>query len=343
MILPRRIAPALTAASVVAVSMGARAQAPPTVLLIRDTDTAGLALRLSRELAAMGVRVVQSDAPAREVSREDLELAAQRAGALAAFRLRPSQHGVDVWLFDRATSKFVLRDEVLLGDADEDQRVVAVRAVELLRASLLEVSQPTFAPRPTAAPLLPQARAIARAIIVSPPPGWPRLAMHFGGGALVSEGGVEASGHAALDAAWAPHVRARIGVAALFPTIAPMLRTSSAEASLSTLLVSARATGQLLPTTSRFAVRVGAELGVGAISIMGVPSEGYVGSQSVQWIAVTGGLASVSLALGAGFVLTAEGRAVVGLPGLSIRFADVEVARYAQLSGVFTIALGIER
>ncbi len=123
----------------------ARAQEPseaPRILLLVDDQAEALKVRLQAELAALGFLVVVADEPMLVTSRENLELAARKADAVAALRVRPSTRGVEVWVTDRVTGKTVLR-EVVLSDASsshaEQAALVSVGAVELLRASLLEV------------------------------------------------------------------------------------------------------------------------------------------------------------------------------------------------------------
>lgn len=110
------------------------------ILLVDDADTRPVGVRLRAELVSLGFEVELALAPEVEPSRASLEQAAREAGAVAALRVRASRAGVEVWVMDRVTSKTVLREVVFTGGDDEG--LVAVRAVELLRASLLEVALP---------------------------------------------------------------------------------------------------------------------------------------------------------------------------------------------------------
>lgn len=110
------------------------------ILLVDDADTRPVGVRLRAELVSLGFEVELAPAPEVEPSRASLEQAAREAGAVAALRVRASRAGVEVWVMDRVTSKTVLREVVFTGGDDEG--LVAVRAVELLRASLLEVALP---------------------------------------------------------------------------------------------------------------------------------------------------------------------------------------------------------
>ncbi|WP_437592960.1 hypothetical protein [Sorangium sp. So ce1000] len=103
--------------------------------LVREAAT-----RLRAELGAAGFEVVRVvRAPEGDV-RAELERAAKEAGAFAAAAIVRSPAGAtaDLWIVDRVTKKTVVRAVEASGAAAPS--VMAVRAVELLQASLLEAS-----------------------------------------------------------------------------------------------------------------------------------------------------------------------------------------------------------
>src|ERR1035437_9780285 len=96
--------------------------------------------RLRAELGAMGFDLVEMLADDGAPARAALEENARSLGAIAAVRLVPSGGGVEVWIVDRVTGKTVLREIVRPeGPSGEADAMVAMRAVELLRASLLAI------------------------------------------------------------------------------------------------------------------------------------------------------------------------------------------------------------
>jgi hypothetical protein len=133
---------------------------PSRVVILRaagdDEVLAEAATRLQAELRAAGFEVVLMDpaalgepGPARPAGtpagsggdlRERMDRAAQGAGAFAAASLSRSAAGatVDLWIVDRVTKKMVVRS--VTGAGASAPSVLAVRAVELLQASLLEAS-----------------------------------------------------------------------------------------------------------------------------------------------------------------------------------------------------------
>jgi hypothetical protein len=122
-------------------SVTVRAALAPRVALLTSNPGDTTTKRLKAELTELGVETVvvpaQPDTP---VGRVTLENVARRVGAFAAIRIVPVESEVEVWVADRVTGKTVVR-EVLhgSGSAARDD-TIALGAVELLRASLLEVT-----------------------------------------------------------------------------------------------------------------------------------------------------------------------------------------------------------
>ena len=120
-----------------------------TILLVIDSQAEALATRVSAELTALGfsVRRLSRDAE-RDAEPGQLGAQARAAGAFAAVGIGASaQGGVEITVLDRVTGKTVRRE--LLGSSLSDpttRELVALRASELLRASLMEVEAP-HAPR----------------------------------------------------------------------------------------------------------------------------------------------------------------------------------------------------
>jgi hypothetical protein len=112
------------------------------VALVTSNPQSTTTTRLKAELEQLGVRVVVIVAGrATPVGRISLENVARTAGAFAAVRVVPVAAEVEVWVADRVTGKTVVR-EVIRGrlSATSVDDTIALGAVELLRASLLEVT-----------------------------------------------------------------------------------------------------------------------------------------------------------------------------------------------------------
>ena len=121
----------------------ARAEPPKsgTILLVVDERAGALATRVAAELEALGFSV---ESQTREPRPAELAARARRAGAFAAIGIGPTAEGsVEITVLDRVTGKTLRRE--LLGRALTDpttRELVALRASELLRASLMEIEAP---------------------------------------------------------------------------------------------------------------------------------------------------------------------------------------------------------
>ncbi|AUX31427.1 MULTISPECIES: hypothetical protein [Sorangium] len=143
LLLAPALAPARAAAAPPAPSQGAAAAASRVVIVEADADdplVREAATRLRAELGAAGFEVVRVPGRREGDARAALERAALDEGAFAAAAIFRSGAGAtaDLWIVDRVTQKTVVRTVEVSGAAAPS--VMAVRAVELLQASLLEAS-----------------------------------------------------------------------------------------------------------------------------------------------------------------------------------------------------------
>ena len=130
------------------------AEEPSAVVLLEPRAPDGVAketlTRARAELTGAGFRVIvapRGDGDA----RASLEDAIRDAGAIAAIAIESKQSSsvVEVWVSDRLTGKLSIRPVESKGEAPA---FLAIRAVELLRASLLELASP---PRTAETPVDP--------------------------------------------------------------------------------------------------------------------------------------------------------------------------------------------
>ncbi|MDD5307717.1 MAG: hypothetical protein PHU25_10395 [Deltaproteobacteria bacterium] len=107
------------------------------VIVVHEGDGPSLVSRIVAELEAMGLgaRAVRLD-PEDPIALEEL---ARRTGAAAAIRIVPRTGTLHVWIADRVTGKVVSREVVIPNDTPKSEAIVATEAVELLRASLMEL------------------------------------------------------------------------------------------------------------------------------------------------------------------------------------------------------------
>jgi hypothetical protein len=113
-----------------------------TIVLVASRPEASLIANLRGELTTLGMRVVVVQRGDGEISPGELTEAARHHHANAAFRVLVEQGKVEVWLADRVTGKVLLREVLTTKGGPQtqtDENTVVARAVELLRASLLEL------------------------------------------------------------------------------------------------------------------------------------------------------------------------------------------------------------
>jgi hypothetical protein len=211
--------------------------AASTIAVVSDKGDR-FAMRIVAELEALGFRVVVAAPAPAPISRASLEAAAGEAGALAAIRAVPTEHGVEVWIADRVTGKTVLREVSSDEHAADPTAELALHAVELLRASLLEVAVPE-APR-GAVPATPAIRARMQIPPASPhfEERSPTLRLSVAPGVLWSPGGLGPGASLDLGLAWTP--TRHFGAVALVavPLVSPQVTSvhDAARADLSALI-----------------------------------------------------------------------------------------------------------
>jgi hypothetical protein len=132
-------------ALVLASGLAAAQSAPSLVVVVAADPASPTARRLSTDLQGIGLDVLVLRAtPENSSGHESLERAARSVGAIAAVRLVPSGTGTEVWVADRVTGKTVIRQLVQPSNAEAEPEDVALGAVELLRASLMELHAPSL-------------------------------------------------------------------------------------------------------------------------------------------------------------------------------------------------------
>jgi hypothetical protein len=108
--------------------------------VVASAADAPLADRVTADLLSMGVDAERAEAPAGAV---DLLAIARHEGAAAAVRIVRVAGGVEVWVAERATGKTLMRTAATT--SEDDVATLALRTVELLRASLIELDLPDLA------------------------------------------------------------------------------------------------------------------------------------------------------------------------------------------------------
>ena len=308
-----------------------RTASAETILLVEDEETSRFAKRVRAELKALGfdVEVMRAEG---EPTRASLEDSARTAGAVAALRVRTSRQGVEVWVMDRVTGKTVLR-EVVTGGADDDT-VVALGAVELLRASLLEIEAPAF--EPTDVPPTP---AVQKLVPPRPPPPEGAFSMVLAPALSLSPGDLGVVPQLDVWARLRAADRFVLGLRLVLPTLPVIVEGTEGRASVT--LASASVAGDVLfLDTPKWRGHAG--VGVGAVwaHMEGTASQAFVGRGDDVLAALSYLHGGASYRLGSNVRLFGDLTFGVATPRPVVVFGERTVAAWGQPVG--TASLGLE-
>ena len=187
-----------------------------TVAIVRPASASQIMTealgRIRGELASVGFATVMLDEPVMEgaknghASRAWLEQLASRRGFDAAIAIMgdASPDSVQVWVVDKITKKSVVRTVPLGPVAEEVPKALSIRAIELLRSSLLEIElidnekhpDPSTVPSPTVVQFI-ETRHLAS--------GRERFGVELGGVAVMSLDGVGPAFLPVLGFDWTIH------------------------------------------------------------------------------------------------------------------------------------------
>jgi hypothetical protein len=348
----RRLASAAAVwAALVFVTGLARAagQALPRVILVRPPaappSVTEALVRLRGELIAAGFAAEVIELALGADVRESLERAspatAATATALVAVIASADPGSAELWVIDRVTGKTVVR-RVNAGAADASRmaEVLSVRAVELLRASFLELA---IATPPSAEAPTPTSPVVERwAIQTLEEPDW-TWAVEAGGGTADAIGGVWNAilSVARLERAFGKRLCARLTFEGLGTDARVDTTGGYVDVSQTVLLaegvVRFRRGRRIEPLVS---------LGAGALRLTadGHESAPYQGQSGVRWAAAADVGVGVRVPLRRRrFEIGIEAHALVAQPYPTVHFFDTEVTQAGRpsLIGSLTLLGGI--
>lgn len=186
-----------------AFGVAARAESQASlVVLIAEQPGDAVSERLERDLRSQGFSVlVLAATPENSSGPAALEHAARGLGGLAAVRVLADARGSELWVLGPGSSRAVTRSLARPAAAEADANEVALGTLELLRASLVELRQPSPSASATAPAATPAAAASPRVTIPAP------AAFSLSGG-IAADLGLRSVGPS-LSTVWA--VWARLG------------------------------------------------------------------------------------------------------------------------------------
>ncbi|MCC6217153.1 MAG: hypothetical protein IT376_20005 [Polyangiaceae bacterium] len=357
---------AAVAALALGLLLAAGRRAELEILITVDADVPELVGRLRAELEHLGFRVTIGP-----TARAPLEDQARAAGVDAALRVTPDRRGVEVWAVNTESRASALR-EVVLPAGEADPGVVAVRAVELVRAAFLELDVELPAPdraeprddagadddgerpspplaasaAPDAAPVVPvpATRSAAPGAEGRAAPARrveraePVAALGAGPAVVVSGGGVPPAGQLALAGRLRLGDHAALGAVLGYAIVGGTLRGSEGSAE-----PRAHVAGLDLAYRGALGGRWVLRAGVGAaglwLQVRGAAVAPYESRAAATLVALPYGVAGVEAWPWASLGIAADVRAGVPVPDPDVHFADRVVATWGAPVVVAGVAL----
>jgi hypothetical protein len=282
--------------------------------------------RIRGELVADGFDVSVVNAPIGTDRALVLARANQQMSAAATIGLflQPDAKAAELWVIDRLTNKTVVRSiEMAQSPAASAPEVMARRAVELLRASLLEIlveaqEKPVASPGPRAK----ASRWVTRAL----EPSQSRWGVEAGAQVLAGFGGIGAAvmpvGRVRIILG--RHLVTRLTLSGLGTR--PRVESAEGSATVSQELGLLELIGELAPQAwLKPSVSVGA--GAYHIGVEGSATSPYAGLDGDRFVFAADAGAGLALPITSSFALSLEGHAILVTPYPVIRFLDMDSAR----------------
>lgn len=333
----------------------------PRVVILGPSLSNPIVTRVRDELAVLGfdVRVeVAADAG-------DLAAVARRANAAAAARIASAPQAIELWV-DPGTAGAPAPAETLR--EPREPALLALRAVELLRARLLPVpriERPALA-ADAAAPPAPAIAADAGPI--TPPPSDARahpappdrgpftmvpqaapnpapmrgaFALLAGPALLLSPGGVPAAFHVRLGAEWNPLPRLGVDALAYVPVTESAASAAEGMVELRVLEVGGGIRGTLTDPLSDLTVALGLGLSAMMLRFEGHGGAGYMTQSGTRWAASPYAAASAAYRFHPRLAVRFDLLASLVRPEPVLRVAGHDVASFGQPAIFSSLALEV--
>lgn len=308
------------------------AEARPSILAFVPAESFGALARLRAELGMAGLDLRLAQLEPWPPSRVRMEAVARQEGAVAALALIPEEGSgaTQVWVVDRVTGKTVLRLFRAPPGHEDEADLLAISAVETLRATLMEI---TLARRVEGElPPPPAVRAL-----VAPERG--RFAASVALAGSFSQGGLGPTLHLALSGTVALRRRLRLGVEGFLPLSGANATGPEGEADVRAWLAGPLIEASLTDPNGRADVRLGAGAWATLVRMRGEASEPYAGTTAD----VPTLLPHLDLMLGWRFArrLTVSARfsAAVAAPEVVVRFPGREAASWGRPLGLAALVI----
>lgn len=251
----------------------------------------------------------------------------------AAITVDAQGERVEITIVDRITGKRVSRTLTFDDPQSIDPREVAVRAVELLRASLLELEHAEPPPEADVKLSAPARRTLRRRDF--------RVGLGAGVGVGGGPGGVPVATHARVHVRYTPHPRIGVVLVGNVPLHAPQVRAAEGTARIRAgwfgvgpRLALRRPDAILVPDLS---VTAGATI----VDMQGVPAPGYQAASTRVVDAIFEGAAGVEVAVSARVRVRLDAAAAVCARTIRVRFAARSAAQWCRPHVLGSLGVGV--
>lgn len=321
----------------------ARPAQAATVIIVRpESSTAAMdetVVRLRGELASVGFSTeILAAPPEKADARGWLERFAARRGAEAvvAFIGVGEPTSVEVWVIDKLTGKSVVRSVPFDPGTERGPERLAIRALELLRSSFVEIDLRTFDDRGT--PEQPPA-AVVEFVQAAKRTRAERVSVEAGGAGVMSLDGIGPFFLPMVDAGLTVGNRLsfHVGVAGFGSRAGVEGGSGSADVSQAYGLVGSRLRFRPSEWLQPF---VGLGAGVLRTAAEGRGGDGFDGHFTSQWSFVIDAGAGLALSLRDRLYLRLGLHAQVAQPYPAIRFAGTVMATAARPNLLLTVTAG---
>ncbi len=322
----------------VAIVLPASARAEPSartetsrVAVIGPADGATV-MQLEAELQLLGFEVVRVEPP-QGSSVEELLAVARELGVAAAIRVDARAGALELSVVDRVTGKTSIRTVTVADASDADAaRIAAVRAIDLLRASLRELEEERPLPEAEVAPS-PVVRRTVR-------PAAPRFGLAIAPMIAGAMGGLGPTAHVTLAFEAMPHRRFGLGVRGVAPIAGARVSApeGSARAHVGWIAIGPRV--RLRAPDRTVLPSLGLAVGPAFVGMRGEPKAPYVGRRDLVVAALVELDAALAIAVHPRLRIWIDASLDVAVPRAGIRFAGRRIASWGWLAG--TGALGLQ-
>ncbi len=292
--------PALVLFSFIVLIYGsaAVAQSDPTIIVqVKGQRGEVLAKRICKELKALGMNAMPLEWGDEIHSEQTTENVAAGNNAGAAISVELSKGVVDVWVADRITGKNVHRVSKIEATGQPEDTVVVVTAVELLRASLMEIHGPKRPDEGVEPTTQIENFAAGKEEVKEGPP--KKTSLHIALGPSVNAGRFDMSLAMGLQTNIFVRVFGKVDVGLLgFVPIVPHSENLDAGKVKVTPGLMGGELGLPIPVgDSRLGFRLSGGGGGAWFSMRGIPEEGYVGYEVMKRTIMLFSTASASVKL----------------------------------------------